>query len=883
MHRVPRFDDRFVGRDQAVTQLSEALSAGRLVTVTGTAGIGKTRLAAELAWVRARRGGTGTVGWCALGGCVDPDDLCDVVADALGLPETLLAGTNTPSACIASWLSKRGLALLVFDECERLSDASVEVLQGWSAAAADTALLVTSRVALGLPGERLFEVAPLTPDASAWLFRIRAPGRRADPRPLSEHDGLVDTLVAQLDGIPLALELAARRLEVLPLGELTRRLEQPLRLLRDPGARPGARHGGLERAIAGSWELLDPAGRAALAQTSVFVDGMPLDGAEAVLRLPGDTEVLDAVHELVRQSLLRPDPAAHPDDPPRYRLFDCIRVFAEAALARAGEAEVTRARHASWFADRASTWYADKDGPLATSARRRLLVERANLLAVVDRGQGSDVSAADAAVRALVGAYLVVWGRRSADWLRRTIDATLEAARCATPPDAPGPANTSDFGQLVLHRAKMLRQAGHYRETDADAARALSLAQSLGDLELEGRAVGTRVIALLQEGDLQSAVEQIERQAEIAERLGDTRMRAMALHLLGEARRPDSVAGLESLLTVRRQALAAFEEVGDRRYGGLARLGVCDTLTALGRDDDARAAASQVLVSSTELDSSWEQVLARLRLAVLDHLAGELDAAVAQLDQARALALASELPELDAEVLVHRVLVDIERVGLGGAALWAADLRGVRGTDWTSELVEVLVCLSTDAPVQAPPEGASPAVRALAEALAERPLDPEALARCLEQLTLPSTGRPRVLARVVEALRAHMVAERTAWEFAEDGTWFRPPGGEQVDLGRRRSAAAILAVLVRQRMACPGVPVPMDDLIAAGWPGERLVPASAKNRCYVALSTLRKLGLGTLQRDKQGYRLEPDIPQRVVALEGAPGVSSPHGGGSDIL
>jgi predicted ATPase/DNA-binding CsgD family transcriptional regulator len=328
----------FVGRSDAVATLSEMLGQYRLVTVTGAGGVGKTRLAEEV--TRRAAGQFADGAWMIELATVREPALVPVaVATALGIRQA--PGISITDTLTAS-LAQRQL-LLVLDNCEHVLDAVTQFCAAVLTYADDVRILSTSREPLGLAAEARYRLAPLAlPDRNnlgeaesseaVTLFADRA--RQLDPRFRLDHDsrGTVIRLVQRLDGIPLAIELAAARIESLGLAQLDSRLDDRFHLLVSANRAADARQRSLEAAIDWSYQLLTDGEQRVLRQLSVFPGPFTLDAAEAV----AGAEARLAVLRLVDCSLLAP-PRGGPDGRSRYSMLETLRIYSTGRLRENGE------------------------------------------------------------------------------------------------------------------------------------------------------------------------------------------------------------------------------------------------------------------------------------------------------------------------------------------------------------------------------------------------------------------------------------------------------------------------------------------------------------------------------------------------------------------
>jgi len=342
----------FVGRERERAKVAELVADARVVTLTGTGGCGKTRLAVEVARDVASRFPDGAC-WVDLQGVSEAGMVAAAVCAAVGVHERPgQALTDT----LAEQLHARHL-LVVLDNCEHLVEACAELVGELSSACPQLHVLATSRVPLVVEGEATFEVTGLPvpdPDASsastvaaadaARLFEVRARQVAADFRIGDDNASAVAEICRRLDGIPLAIELAATRVRVLSPDQIAVGLSDRFKLLTGGVRGAPARQRTLEASLDWSYDLLDDVQRLALARLSVFAGSFELDAAEAVVGgdgIDGD-DVLDAVAGLVEQSLAQ---VARRQGRARYRLLETIRVYARRRLSELDDPDRVRGRH----------------------------------------------------------------------------------------------------------------------------------------------------------------------------------------------------------------------------------------------------------------------------------------------------------------------------------------------------------------------------------------------------------------------------------------------------------------------------------------------------------------------------------------------------------
>jgi len=346
---LPAQATSFLGRDKDLAEVGAMLSSARLVTLTGTGGIGKTRLAIHLAAEMSHNYPDGT--WLVeLAAFNDPNATGHAVADVFGIAHQ--AG-KTIEQSVANSLAGRRL-LLILDNCEHLIDAIASLAHEILSKCPHVSLLATSREALMVDGEWTCPVPPLEfgdgiGSPAVELFVERA--RFVEPHFELGTDGdTVCEICRRLDGIPLAIELAAARTRAMSPSQIRDRLHERFRLLTGGSRRALERHQTLRHAVEWSYDLLSPVERVVLSRASVFAGGFVLEAAERVCSGGGiaSADVLDILDSLVRKSLIS---VARFGNAVRYGQLETIRQFAEERLATMGESEVVRGRHAQFFAE----------------------------------------------------------------------------------------------------------------------------------------------------------------------------------------------------------------------------------------------------------------------------------------------------------------------------------------------------------------------------------------------------------------------------------------------------------------------------------------------------------------------------------------------------
>ncbi len=660
----------FLGRADHVARLRDALSGARLVTVLGAGGSGKTRLATEVA---ADLGDAARDGvWFApLAPVTDPAEVPHAVLAALGHRDAALLDSRqrrpareATEALLESLDGRR--ALLVLDNCEHLLDAAAELAETLLSRCGELAVLATSREALGITGETLVPLPPLalpeadagldeaTPSPAVRLLTDRARAVRPDFVVSSTNVANVVEIVRRLDGLPLAIELAAARLRSLPISEVARRLDDRFRLLAGGSRTALPRHRTLHAVVEWSWELLSGPERCLAERVAVFPAGVTPPAAAAVCpTLPG-SEVPDLLSALAEKSLL----ALAGDEEPRYRMLETIREFGTARLAERGELGAARHAHAGCFAKLAADCEQLLHGPGQLAALRTLSAEHDNLLA----GLRTLIDAGDAAgsiTMALnLGQYWLLHGTRAeaATWLGLALSVpgevehgtrlTAEALRAVTGLagiEASGGAGAGD------PRPGLVALADELLTVDADAHPQLAMITPMLMFFLDDAERGRQGF-------------------EIALDHPEAWVRASGL--LFRARYAENLGELAEVRDDTEAALAAFEAIGDR-WGYAQGLSLAAQVRTY--DGDLRGAV-QAIQRAAEIHAEFasqehdESAFAQFRLADLHARLGERDAAQQSMAAARELTEATAGPEMLA--LVTSMAGSLWRVwgDLGAAA-----------------------------------------------------------------------------------------------------------------------------------------------------------------------------------------------------------------------
>jgi predicted ATPase len=399
-HGVPHEPNPLLGRDRDVAAVAELLRTSRVTSIVGAGGLGKTRLA----YTVSRQAEQRVVHLVALAGVTTDDDVAGEVASVLGVGEPLrtspgrLAARPDVLAGIAGALGP-GPALLVLDNCEHVVRGAAELVRALVSMTRDLRVLTTSRAPLGLSSESVYLLPELTLPATVELFSQRA--RAARPG-LDLPGDVVEELCRQLDGLPLAAELAAARVRVMSVAEIAGRLTDRFRLLRGGTRDAPQRHRTLHAVVDWSWNLLDPAGQAAMRALSVFPGGFTADAAETVT---GGGDTLPVLEHLVDQSLLK---AADTPFGVRFRMLETVREFSAAHRDAAGETDRVTSGFLAWARDFGVAHHESPCGADPYRAGERIRAEQDNLLPALRQGLARADGATVAATAAVLGGLWII-------------------------------------------------------------------------------------------------------------------------------------------------------------------------------------------------------------------------------------------------------------------------------------------------------------------------------------------------------------------------------------------------------------------------------------------------------------------------------------------
>lgn len=570
---------RFVGRKPDLQRLHEYFAGGeRLVTILGPGGTGKTRLASQYGLLQLdhfSHDGGGGVWFCDLSEATGVDGVFTAVAKALNVS---IAAGRSPSETayqLGQALAGRGRVLLILDNFEQVVESARATVGRWLELSPDAQFLISSRERLRLPGEMTHALGPLSlpkEDAefaaseAVQLFVDRVRAVRQDYALTADEAPAVVAIVRHLDGIPLAIELAAARMGVLTPAKLLQRLPRRFEVLGGGDRDAASRQSTLRGAIDWSWNLLQPWEKSALAQCSVFKGGFMMEAAEAIIDLgefPGPPWVLDVIQALRDKSLLRSfEPAGLPGEL-RFGLYESIAEYAAEKLAEAGRSEAALHRHAEYYVQMGSEIGGKIEGPDGIKVMRFLALESENLMAIHKRALvGSTLNAerVSQALRAVLAIDPVLS-------MRGPFDAhlsILDSARGMM--NVPG-VDPVLKARLLESRGRARRARGRLTDALADFENALEISKEVGNRSIEGMVLYDLGTLYRDLGQIDKAQPYLERALADQKAAGDRGMEGTVTGYVAivaqDQGRLDEAASLYA------EALRIHREVGNRRLEGI--------------------------------------------------------------------------------------------------------------------------------------------------------------------------------------------------------------------------------------------------------------------------------------------------------------------------
>lgn len=832
-----------LGRGRELEEL-ERLLERRFVVLWGPAGVGKSRLALALAAEASPSRFAGGIWWLDVADCSDAADVCRKLSGLLQEPasEAPLDARDDPRI-LQTRLGESAPTLLVFDNAESLLIEMVPLLERWLAANGGLHCLVTSRQRLRCNAATTFAVEPLSEPDAALLFEARVSqvlGHASSLDPIS-----VTELMQRLDCLPLAIELAAATIGSLQPSELLARLEPSLQLLQHGQHTASVRAASMRDALASSWASLPPSQQLALMSYAHYRGEFELAEAEAITADASPVAALTLI-TLWERAWLQ---TRSVDGQTRYRFYRAAGEFArerlqrhpdgasltlvfERALLRQARTHLKddstfaairwlgRNAETTFAVARAATERGDAETAawalLATSHAANLQGPLAPALDLAQRLDVTQLTDPELASRSLCarGKLLARSGRPSE--ARALFEQAL--ARAAELP-APG----ALCAQLSLELGNLCR---HQAEPDAtarwfEAAAELIERHDLGKSRV--RLLATRAGFAHEQGELEHARNLFEAALQGARALEMPLTETTLLQNLGilelEIGRKD-IAG-----DCFREALSGHQRLAHRRFEGIAEYDLACLALEADAPVEARARLQRAVHLAAEVGDRREWGLSSALLAVCDGLLGATAAAERRMNDAAEVLGALRQPSLLLAVDWHRTHLQLTR------ALYAFERGDAESFAVGLETVGAL--LDRGREPDASNAGNAQTSRAAAEG-----------------------DEVRFARRLVRQRHATLAHWQERAFVALDGAWFQVGLGTRVNLRQNSALQAVLRLLVEQRMQAPQSPVPIHVLIRAGWPEQKTVTQTGKNRLHVAIATLRKSGLDAhLVHSAGGYSL----------------------------
>jgi len=824
----------FRGRAAEIADVVRLLSGARLVTLTGTPGIGKTRLASASA--AAARLETFS---CDLSACATAADVERAVASGIGATRF----AEDPSV-VPARLRSLGRACVILDDCGGAREHVASALVRWSSAAEQVTFLATSRALLEIDGEQTYEVPPLSLEDACALFADRARLVRHDWDASTEADAVAE-IARKLDGIPLAIELAAARMSVMSASTLLSKLDDAFSVL-DRADR--ARR--LQRALETMTGMLAPQERTALVRLAAFRGAFDVGAACDVLETGRGA---DLVQSLKERSLVRLVAVE------RFALYAIVRQFALAQLAPPAERDAALAAHERLMVARAERWLEPGPGRLGRAGLAALAEMVEDLRVVFERLDGETPARTGPLLASALAWHSVLHARGELGRGREVLDRALAKAG-----DAAGHERSLALALAfrVLHqRAQMTPLEAATARADCQRARTLAA----GDDWIEALAVCALGYVAVQSGDDEAIArllpEAIAMQQSCGDREGEMRtQRLLGTILVNQGRATEGMRHFERALAIARdvdpasvaiysgmigcvhlgagrldQAVRALGEAAERigvegsLEGAHFAAYLAVALQELGRHDEADARYRAAVETSRRYGDTKQLAITIHYWGTLAYERGDFEGAVSRYREA----------------LSHYAGGTREIATCTRAALAAALARLGRLSEAKAELAEAMHACRELGPLWKNVARAASGHVALAESTDDRVIERQRA--LLAALAAPTNEDVRFAER---ALRERLDALACDLVIGPSSAWFERRGGPRVSLERRKVLRALLETLATR------APIGSEELVAAIWPSERMSRSAGLNRVHVAVAQLRALGLEGLVLQESGrYRL----------------------------
>lgn len=625
-HNVPTPLTRFVGRTREMLQVKQLLAHTRLLTLIGAGGSGKTRLALEIAHAGIKRENDAHaykhgVWWVELASLYDETLVAQAVAAALEIPEQ-------PGRAMLETLSnalKARELLLILDNCEHLIAACADLAHTLLVHSPHLQILATSREPLDIPGEKIYRVPTLTVALSNWqtpsesdavsLFVERAQAVLPTFTLTRENASYVIQLCQRLDGIPLAIELAAARVKLFSMPELARRMENRFDLLTGGNRIALPRHQTLRAALDWSYDLLPENEQRLFRRLATFAGGWTYEAAQQVCAHEGlgSSDLVDLLARLLDKSLVLMEARGGET---RYAMLDTLRAYASEKLEQSGEQEKMCARHLEYFRALAETAQPQLKRAAQGEWLARLVAERDNFRVALQRAIETQHTPAALDLAARLGWFWFIHSEfdEGRQWLARA-------------------ASLSDAAQFPEAYAAALAQLAHHIWMQLGAAqarpfaeRALAVARANGDKPNIAHALIVLGLCLTVLRDFSAACGAFGESRALCQELGDEWCDAHALMGLGLEAELDG-NGPASLL-LHTQALTIFQKLGDSFFSSVALRQIGNRYLKQGELRRAVAALREALSHAQRLDSQFEMAMLLWRFGQAAQLAGKPERAL---------------------------------------------------------------------------------------------------------------------------------------------------------------------------------------------------------------------------------------------------------------
>ncbi len=603
----------FIGRRKELADILELLESVRLITLTGSGGTGKTRLSQEVG-AQALANFTHGVWFIELETLTDPSQIIPVMAQVFGLQEQ---PSNPLASLVVDYLREKD-ALLIFDNCEHLVDACARLADDFLHHCAGLKIIASSREALEIPGEVAYRLPPLAESELTQLFLERA--RQANPRfqATEANTAAITRICSRLDGIPLAIELAAARVKLLSPEQIATRLDDRFHLLVSGSRTALPRQQTLRALIDWSYDLLSEQECTLLRRLSVFMGGWTLEAAEAI---SPDLDVLYLLDQLINKSLVF---TMEGKTATRYRLLETIRQYGRQKLVEAGELEATADKHARYFLQLAI----DSENKLNTAEAFKwmdiLEADHENLRATLEWDLKRDVESA----LKIIGVVTLFWsGRGYPAEGRAWAEAAIACAEALPPVE----------GEAAIQRKKLVAYAlgslltllvyhGDIPNAEIASEKCAALARELGDNKLLAKALTYFCTGRLVTGDTRDVEAKMNEALQAARLSGDANSLGLALGITAELlmlldKDP------ETMQAYIKESIALLQETGDLWGFSIVSVGLGMGAKFKGRYEEARARFSVLQPVLHEIGDEHRLNLIQSELAHLDRYEGHFEKA----------------------------------------------------------------------------------------------------------------------------------------------------------------------------------------------------------------------------------------------------------------